>query len=57
MNDKDVDKDHMNHGYWLERIREASMAASLPKRTSATHMGEYDHIGALKASLSPWRCS
>jgi hypothetical protein len=39
---------------WMERMREASLAASLPNRTYATRMGEFDHIEALKASLSRW---
>jgi hypothetical protein len=51
----DTVDDEMNHDYWLERIRQASMAVSLPNRNYATYMGEFDHIEGLKASLSRWR--
>jgi hypothetical protein len=41
--------------YWLESIRQASMSVSLPNRIFARHMGLYDHIEGIKASLSRWR--
>ena len=48
---------HNDSNHWAERIQEVSMAASLPNRVYATRMGQYDHMEALKASLSPWRVS